>query len=52
MTHRLNAEDVISIGKKIDEERKNIIILKIKPQLTMLRQDNFPRAYEKLVDRY
>lgn len=52
MTHKVNPEETIRIAKEEDMDRRHLIALKIKPQLSMLRKENFQMAYEKLLPRY
>lgn len=52
LTHRKNPDDLRRISETIDTQRKHLVLMKIKPQLTLLKQDLFQNAYRALKHRY
>lgn len=52
LTHRKNPDELRRISETIDTQRKHLVLMKIKPQLTLLKQDLFQQAYKALKQRY
>lgn len=52
MTHRKNYEEMRKVVENIDSSRKSLVLMKIKQQLSLTRQEFFEQACELLVDKF
>lgn len=51
MSHNKKPDELGNVVLKMDPERWNIILLKVKPQLSMLRNETFGKALDVLCPR-